>query len=514
MTDYVLSDFKWGAPEFGTPSGLIEWSFAQTAGDIAPYDRFITDPIQQQLVRDAFDVWSQVAPVTFVEVTDAADVDIRLGWAPLDGLGGQVGYTWLVGFPNPVEGQAGRIGSAEIIFDAAEVWDFAKEPDLTRPSFYATAIHEIGHALGLDHTPEGSLSMMAAFQAEITELQGVDVDGIQALYGTLGEPSSSDDRISGTSAGDVIDSLAGQDTVSGLMGNDELRGGPGDDWLDGGIGNDILNGGPGFDIAYFSGTQAAYSLVLAPNQILLTDRRSDGSGTDTLIDIERLDFDIDAFPFDFDLTSFAGTRPLSQEEFETFIELYIAYFNRAPDAVGLNFWGTAFATGTTLEQMATLFVDQDETRATYPEGTTNNEFATSVYQNVLGRTPDQSGIDFWVGLLNDGLVSRDQFILEVLRGAKSELKPEEGQAFVDQQLADRAYLETKVDIGAYFAVHRGMSDVSNATLAMSLYDGSEASVSSAVAGIDGYYSDALDPISGEFIMQVTGLLDVPFDLAL
>lgn len=514
MVDYVLSDFKWGAAEFGTASGLIEWSFAQTAGDIAPYESFITAPVQQQLVRDAFDVWSQVTAVTFIEVADSADVDIRLGWAPLDGLGDQVGYTWLVAYPNPTDGEAGRIGSAEVIFDLAEEWDFGKEPDLSRPSFYATAIHEIGHALGMDHTPEGSLSMMAAFQAEITELQPVDVDGIQVLYGTVGEPNTGDDRLAGTSTTDVIDALAGADTVSGLMGDDDLRGGPGDDLLDGGIGNDILNGGNGFDTALYSGEQTAYSLVLTPSQISLTDRRSDGSGTDTLIDIERLDFEVDAFPFDFDLTAFAGTRSLSQDDFETFIELYIAYFNRAPDAVGLNFWGTAFANGTTLEQMATLFVDQDETRSTYPEGTTNNAFATSVYENVLGRTPDQSGIDFWVGLLDGGLVSRDQFILEVLRGAKSELKPEEGQAFVDQQLADRAYLETKVDIGAYFAVHQGMSDVTNATFAMSLFDGSEASVASAVSQINEFYADALEPNSGEFIMQVTGLLDTPFDLML
>ena len=160
--------------------------------------------------------------------------------------------------------------------------------------------------------------------------------------------------------------------------------------------------------------------------------------------------------------------------------------------------------------MATLFVDQDQTRSTYPAGTTNNEFATSVYLNVLGRTPDQSGIDFWVGLLDEALVSRDQFILEVLKGAKSELKPEEGQAFVDQQLADRAYLETKVDIGAYFAVHRGMSDVSHAASVMSLFDGSDSSVAAAVAQADRFYTDALDPVSGEFIMQVTGILDTPF----
>jgi len=112
--------------------------------------------------------------------------------------------------------------------------------------------------------------------------------------------------------------------------------------------------------------------------------------------------------------------------------------------------------------------------------------------------------------LDAGDVSRDQFILEVLRGAKSELKPELGQAFVDQQLADQAFLTTKTDIGAYFAVHKGMSDVDNASAAMALFDGTEASIDTTVTAIDSYYADALDPTTGEFIMQVVGVLDDPF----
>jgi len=48
----------------------------------------------------------------------------------------------------------------------------------------------------------------------------------------------------------------------------------------------------------------------------------------------------------------------------------------------------------TLEKMAALFGTQDETIAAYPDGTANDVFATSVYNNVLGRTPDQAGIDF------------------------------------------------------------------------------------------------------------------------
>jgi serralysin len=117
----------------------------------------------------------------------------------------------------------------------------------------------------------------------------------------------------------------------------------------------------------------------------------------------------------------------------------------SPDAVGLNFRGTAYASGTTLEEMTTLFGDQDETQETYPIGTSNEGFADTVYNNVLGRTPDQQGFDFWVDQLDNANVGRDQFILEVLRG-------------VQPGTPDRSYLETKVDIGAYFAVIKGMSD--------------------------------------------------------
>jgi hypothetical protein len=204
---------------------------------------------------------------------------------------------------------------------------------------------------------------------------------------------------------------------------------------------------------------------------------------------------------------------LPVEDFQSFIELYIAYFNRAPDAVGLNFWGTSFASGTTLNEMATLFVGQDETKATYPAGTTSDVFAEAVYNNVLGRTPDPAGFNFWVGLLERGEVQRDAFILEVLRGAKSELDPTQGEDFVAQQILDRAYLADKTDIGTYFAVTKGMSDVANATFAMTLFDGTQNSIDATVNAIDAFHLEALDPSTGEFLMPLVGVLDDPFAIA-
>ena len=231
------------------------------------------------------------------------------------------------------------------------------------------------------------------------------------------------------------------------------------------------------------------------------DRRDIGDGTDTLTSIEFLNFN-GSTGEPLSMNQFGGTAGLSADDFEDFIELYIALFNRAPDALGLNFWGTAFANGTTLREMTTLFFDQDETRALYPENFTNAEFVERVYENVLGREYDQGGFDFWVPVLDDesNEIGRDTFIFEFLRG-------------VQPSTADEVFLQTKVDIGAYFAVHKGMSDVKNASAAMVLFDGTQNGVNQAVNAIDNFYQQALDPNTGEFLMQIVGVLDNQFDLA-
>jgi hypothetical protein len=310
--------------------------------------------------------------------------------------------------------------------------------------------------------------------------------------------------------GEFFPGTSGPDDLVGGTGSDTMQAYDGDDRLTGAAGNDRIDGGNGIDTAAYSGSQNSYTLTLSPTGTSVTDRRSDGNGTDTLIDIEFLDFDTNIFGGPFNLGIFSAPADISADDLESIIELYIAYFNRAPDAEGLYFWGAVFNNGFTLAQIANGFFDQDETRAAYPTGTTNEEFATIVYNNVLGRTPDAGGFEFWVGLLNDGRVARDEFILRVLEGAKADLRPDLGQDFVDQQLADRALLENKTDIGAYFAVHKGMSDVDDAVTAMDLFDGTQASINAAVDAIDGFYADALDPLNGEFLMPLVGVLDDPF----
>ncbi|UOA16569.1 DUF4214 domain-containing protein [Sulfitobacter dubius] len=282
-----------------------------------------------------------------------------------------------------------------------------------------------------------------------------------------------------------------------------------------GYGNQIVNGGGGIDTVSYSGHQNSYTLTLSAQRTTLTDRRPDQNGTDTLADIEFLSFDTGIKGDEFDLSLFGGAAGLAEADMLNVVELYIAYFNRAPDAMGLNYWGTEFSKGYTLPEMAESFFVQSETRSTYEtaldaDGTLTDvpAFVAAVYTNVLGRAADQSGFDYWVNELQDNPdITAGIFILAILNGAKHPSNPSP-QSALDQQ-----YLETKTDVGAYFAVIKGMSDVDNAIDVMSRYNGSQAGVDAAINAADSFYASALDATNGDFLMPLVGVLDDPFAIA-
>lgn len=350
-----------------------------------------------------------------------------------------------------------------------------------------------------------------------------DVDGL--IRGFAGDDSisggSGDDSISGDAGLDTISGGAGDDTISGGSNTDDVSSAPAGSVMFGDNGEvilspdqpiEMLDGGSGVDTVVLSGNQSSYTLLISPDGTTIVDRRPGGEGVDQLMNMEFLDFDteLDVFGGEpMDLRVFGGAT-IESDDFESIIELYVAYFNRAPDAVGLFFWANAFSNGVSLDEMAALFAQQPETLAAFPEGTTNAEIVNTVYQNVLNRAPDDAGAEFWTGVLDSGAVSADQFILEVLRGAKAEPPEGASTSFVIQQLRDQDMLSDKTDVGAYFAVHRGMSDTDNAAAVMGFLDGTATGVDAAVAAIDALYAAALDPFDGEFLMPLVGVLENPF----
>lgn len=72
------------------------------------------------------------------------------------------------------------------------------------------------------------------------------------------------------------------------------------------------------------------------------------------------------------------------------IRLYRTTLGRSPDVVGLNYWTSRLSTGESAESVARGFIDSPESVAS-----TTGDPILDAYSRALGRTPDQSGYDYW-----------------------------------------------------------------------------------------------------------------------
>jgi hypothetical protein len=294
---------------------------------------------------------------------------------------------------------------------------------------------------------------------------------------------------------DTFEGNDGDNTLSGGDGTDKLSGSLGNDTITASPGNDLIDGGEGIDTAIYSGYQTSYTLTLGPSSTIMTDRTGT-EGTDTLINIEKLTFADRTL----DLDNYSSLTQLNDTQFSDLAEMYVAYFNRAPDAEGLFYWADKLAEGRTMDQIAERFFDQDETRALYTDPSNTDAFVTAVYANVLGRTPDEDGFKFWTGKLAAGEVTQGAFVLKIILGAKNG-----GGA------NDVAYLSDKADVGLYFSAIKGMSDSTDGRQVMAAFgDQSTANKSGAKTAVDGHYADATASGDGEFIFNVVGVVSDPF----
>ncbi|MCL3881651.1 DUF4214 domain-containing protein [Marivita sp. GX14005] len=284
--------------------------------------------------------------------------------------------------------------------------------------------------------------------------------------------------------------MVGNAGAENLVGTDRA------DTFSGSGGNDTISGQGGFDTAVYGGDASNYAIRISDGTILIEDRTG-ADGMDTLDSIEMLQF----ADTDFRLEQFINVSGLSDGDMLAFCELYVAYFNRAPDSAGLLFWGSRLADGMSMEEIARSFFVQPETRALYGETDGTADFVTSVYANILGRAPDTAGFNYWTGMLDSGAVDQGKFILAMIGGAKAET----GGA------ADAAYLETKAEIGAYYAVINGLNNVDVAKQAMQEFDGSVGSVAAAKDLIDDHAALADSVQTSEFTISVTGLIEDALD---
>ena len=108
--------------------------------------------------------------------------------------------------------------------------------------------------------------------------------------------------------------------------------------------------------------------------------------------------------------------------------LYVGYFNRAPDPAGLNFWVAQRAAGASLDGIANSFSLTSEAQALYgflaaPLVGSPSSFLAGVYTNLFGRTDltgaaDVAGLAYWTAQLANPALSVGRIIVDIISGAQ------------------------------------------------------------------------------------------------
>ena len=267
-------------------------------------------------VRNAMDAWEAVCGVRFVAVADSAEADIRFAYAPTsstieggasDGPGGTLGTSW-TWYAGSVTDVVAVVLDQVDMTSGTQVWD--------------TTLHELGHALGIDHSDTRDVVMSGlpatpySNQPGRDQLRADDIEAAQRLWGPAphGAPPPTSPSGPGPghaphppSGGDGPDDedepddgvepppvdppspepgTPGDDTILGFAGDDSVAGGAGDDALLGRAGDDTLSGGEGNDTLW--GEAGNDSLEAGAGHDLLFGQAGDdhldgGGGVDNLL---------------------------------------------------------------------------------------------------------------------------------------------------------------------------------------------------------------------------------------
>ena len=92
--------------------------------------------------------------------------------------------------------------------------------------------------------------------------------------------------------------------------------------------------------------------------------------------------------------------------------LYTAAFGRAPDAQGLKHWDSLLDDNViNYRGVSELFVASDEFVSRFGSQLTNQEFIEELYFNVLGRYPDDAGLQYWSGVMEGNALSQADMLI-------------------------------------------------------------------------------------------------------
>lgn len=104
----------------------------------------------------------------------------------------------------------------------------------------------------------------------------------------------------------------------------------------------------------------------------------------------------------------------TEEMIGSVTRLYLALLDREPEAGGLEFWTDQMAAGGSLRNIVAFFRTSPEFEERFGEliNAPADQWVDHMYDQVLGRAPDQGGKTYWVEALESGALTAEDLIMQ------------------------------------------------------------------------------------------------------
>ena len=148
---------------------------------------------------------------------------------------------------------------------------------------------------------------------------------------------------------------------------------------------------------------------------------------------------------------------------QSIIGLYVAYYNRAPDQNGFNYWvNQAHLNGdnVALLSISAGFKNNEKFKQDYPNQLSNSQFVTKIYNNILNRAPDTDGLNYWVSQLDNGL-AKHEFIVTYVNNILNYT------GTVPEGISSQRMFSNKIEVGQYYI--DTLNDASNGNVGTLAY---------------------------------------------
>ncbi|MBE0486821.1 matrixin family metalloprotease [Marinobacter sp.] len=189
---------KWGEQTLGVGASVryafaddtLRFDNARNCGEMAPMRALAGEDLSfEMLVREtaaAFEVWERAADLSFHRVADAQHADIVIGaqGQPHRWAFANVSYA-----PEAKEGVR-AIQQSLVCLNPHQKWKVGFDGNKNVYDIRYTLIHEIGHAIGLDHPGPAGQLMGFRYTEDFPELQPGDLRGVRLLYGRAADNSN------------------------------------------------------------------------------------------------------------------------------------------------------------------------------------------------------------------------------------------------------------------------------------------------------------------------------------